>query len=205
MTNAHWQPELFAAAAPCGVHVMQDEEGFPASEEWRLQRYPMPFITVVGEEEGTNVMPYNRDDPPRKNTYSVNTAQLMQRNRELGLERPNRGGKKPSLAADKIALLNRRLRLCGCREIPYEDCLAAVESEDIVNRKIGAVCGETEDRFVHGQHHYIGSFRNAEGKLRFRAVCVENVPHTAHYSMAEIVWEFLSRFRRAADGSLIEE
>ena len=205
MTNAHRQPELFAAAAPCGVHVMQDEEGFPVSEEWRLEKYPMPFITVVGEEEGTNVLPYNRDDPPKKNTYTVNTLKAIQRNHEMGLERPNRGGTKPSTAEAKIALLNRRLRLAGCEQIPFDDCVAAAESDNIVNRKIGAVCQETEDRFVHGQHHYIGSFYNKEGGLRFRAVCVENVPHTAHYSMAEIVWEFFCRFRRAADGSLIEE
>ena len=103
-----------------------------------------------------------------------------------------------------IEAYRRRLVAFNCPERSVAEVEAALESADKAQRKNGVVADRTEVRYMLGHEVYIADVKNNQDSYRLRFVSLDNLPHMITPNMAELSWEFLRRFARNEDGSIVE-
>ncbi len=86
---------------------------------------------------------------------------------------------------------------------PAEALAAAATSTDEAAKNLGFVGGKMWTKTIDGLVHHGAEFDRADGTKMVELICVTNTPHWPSGSFPEIAWDFLSKFSRAADGTLI--
>jgi pimeloyl-ACP methyl ester carboxylesterase len=99
----------------------------------------------------------------------------------------------------------RRLAIARCQPVTEEEVAIAMESGNLVERKLGVPVDEGRVLWLDGFEHYIGDYINEDGKRWLRMVRIDNMPHTVTASMLTMAWSFLRRFARdPQSGKIIE-
>lgn len=186
-------PELFAAAAPCGIHLYANSPEINGSVTDNVRKYDLPFIIIAGQEEVIEIFPTNLDNEAVfeiKNDKNINMAATQ----DPTLKNVNSA--LATTAKNKIALLNKRLYSMRIPEIPFEDCTACRDSENEVERKLGFPADRTYIRTELGVRHFTAEFKNDKGDYLLRIMSLEGIPHWPVATMPELVLEFFRKFRR---------
>ena len=97
---------------------------------------------------------------------------------------------------DRIRGWQRRLYAWNCRPVSAEEMLAVKDSPNPVERVFGVPVDRSEIVEMDGFKHYIGDFRDKNGRYLLRMTAHENMPHMPLPAMLELAWDFLSRFSR---------
>ena len=194
-------PEIFAAAAPCGMHLCLPSSVLSDVQLSEAAKCELPVISISGCEEGLYIFPVSNDSPMPQGERPRGPA--------LDPDDPTLGdmntGVVPGTAAEKIELLRRRLKSASCRDVTPEACEAARTSSDKVTRRLGFPSDNTEIVKVLGVEHYVASFINSRGNSYLRIIGIDNMPHWPPASMAELAWDFMKRFARDPDTKEIRE
>ncbi len=103
-----------------------------------------------------------------------------------------------------IHAFRRRLYAFRCPDRSVEEVEAALQSDDLAQRRNGVPADRTEVRYSMGHEVYVADVRNNDGNWQLRFVSIENLPHMITPQMAELSWEFLRRFARRPDGTIQE-
>ncbi len=103
-----------------------------------------------------------------------------------------------------IHAFRRRLYAFRCPDRSVEEVEAALQSDDLAQRRNGVPADRTEVRYSMGHEVYVADVRNDDGNWQLRFVSIENLPHMITPQMAELSWEFLRRFARQPDGTIQE-
>jgi len=192
-------PELFAAAAPCGIHLFEMNDKITPGQIENVRIYDLPVVIVAGQEESLEVFPANQDNIPAgtmgpdRHSMSVLADPTLQ-------DMIGPDGRMmivmPTTAEGKIALLNKRLYSMRHRELTLEECLACAHSDNEVERNLGFPADRTEIFELAGVRHFAAYFTNDKGQELLKIVSAEGQPHWPQATMAEIVWEFMKKFSR---------
>lgn len=86
-----------------------------------------------------------------------------------------------------------------------EEILGAFESKDYVQRTTCMPGDRFSVLWADGIEHYFVDFINKEGKIHFRVIRQQNMPHSINPMMCSLSWDFLRRFRRDPDTKEIIE
>ena len=185
-------PEVFAAAAPCGMHLCPPDSVISDVQLSEATKYELPIISISGCEEFLYIFPVN-EDSPLTSGRSSNAPTLDPEDPTLGKMST---GVDTGSATEKIAMLNRRLKASSCREVTLMECEQARESGDEVTRRLGFPSDKTEVVNVLGVDHYVAGFMNNRGNEYLKIIGINNMPHWPPASMAELAWDFMKRFAR---------
>ena len=185
-------PEIFAAAAPCGMHLCLPSSVLSDEQLSEAAKYELPIISISGCEEMLHIFPVCDDMP------------LQERGRPRGIEPDPEDptlmdmdiGIVTGAASEKIILLKRRLKSASCRDLSIEECNAAHKSSDRVTCRLGFPSDNTEILNILGVEHYVAGFKNKHGHSYLKIVGIDNMPHWPPASMAELAWDFMKRFSR---------
>lgn len=190
-------PGLFAGSFPGGNGVFYPKAIISDENVEKLRRFDMPVILVNGQQEG--VFPLYASPAPGT-PAAARTAPMFQNSPDPTLRGMSAMFNDPSMPADPIDrnvyLLNRRLYSARCRKVSKEEVLAAKNSSDEVVRAHGIPYDHTEVREIYGVKHFIGDFRNDQGKNLLRFISVDNAPHWPPCTMPALQWEFISKYGR---------
>ncbi|MCD8104940.1 MAG: hypothetical protein LUF35_08065 [Lachnospiraceae bacterium] len=91
---------------------------------------------------------------------------------------------------------NRRLRSANCPPQTLEEIKAAADSPNKAVRELGIPADYAQTLLLDGFEHYIGDFKNRDGKYHLRIVGAQNMPHMATPAELDLAWSFLRRFAR---------
>ena len=104
---------------------------------------------------------------------------------------------------DRIYGWQRRLYAWNCPSRTAEEMLAVKDSPDPVERVFGVPVDRSEVVEIDGFKHYIGDFRDKNGRYLLRMAAHENMPHMPIPAMLELAWKFMSRFSRDPESGKI--
>ncbi len=124
-----------------------------------------------------------------KETPVIAIAGTMDRNNHFPY------GQKNALQTNS---LNTWFRINGIdRSFTQAECQSiAANSTNLVERKLGLTADEEYIQYFDGNEHYTGDYYNAAGVNMMKMVAIEGLPHILTGSLAEISWEFMTRFAR---------
>ena len=97
---------------------------------------------------------------------------------------------------DRIHGWQRRLYAWNLTPRTAEEMLAVKDSPNPVEREFGVPVDRSKVVEMDGYKHYIGDFKDKNGRYLLRMVAHENMPHMPVPAMLELAWDFLSRFSR---------
>ena len=99
----------------------------------------------------------------------------------------------------------RRLKANRCKVPTYDEIMAALHSDNYIQRNIGFPVDILSLEMRNGTECYIGDVVNVDGKRHFRLVMLGNQTHFIAPEMPELSWEFMRRFKRNLEtGEIIE-
>ena len=97
-----------------------------------------------------------------------------------------------------------RLRATGCPVPAAAEILAARENGSPAEKKMGLKADRTDIVSLMGFDAYIADVKSNAGRWHLRCVTLENMPHMITPQMPDLIWNFIKRFAREADGSIRE-
>ena len=104
---------------------------------------------------------------------------------------------------DRIYGWQRRLYAWNCPSRTADELLAVKDSTDPVERVFGVPVDRSEVVQIDGFNHYIGDFRDNNGRHLLRMTAHENMPHMPIPAMLELAWKFMRRFSRDPESGKI--
>jgi hypothetical protein len=183
------RPEAFAAYAPTGAHMMHNEYSVTDVNVENVRRTVVPTIIIDGLYETTQQFPLIRD------TYEYHKPNELRHFTGVDAN-GNIVNTFPKTGPCKVQRLRRRLYMARCRDVSYDQCLAAAKGADPVSRALGAPFDRTEVRRIYGVDCNLGDYIDAEGVWRLRLAGVDAMPHTITPPVGVLMLDFFDRFRR---------
>lgn len=110
--------------------------------------------------------------------------------------RPGQEFGRTIMLEDRIYGWQRRLYAWNCTPRTAEEMLAVKNSENEVERVFGVPVDRSEIVEIDGFRHYIGDFKDKNGRYLLRMAAHENMPHMPLPAMLELAWDFMKRFSR---------
>lgn len=200
-------------AGVCIMDAQYNGEDTIAEEYALAKKHRMPRVDIHGTALESGLLPYNIDPVvPMPAKYDINISvsdyaalpsfEEQRFWRDINncdaagqLDSITDTGHAGAIAIEKMVSDNRA-RLARTYNIRNE-------SSDPVEHTLGIFCDRTEVREIDGIKHYIGDAVDADGVAVFRSIAVENCPLLPAAEAANLAWEFLSRFSRSSDGTLV--
>jgi len=189
-------PELLAAYAPTGCHMIGDENFITEAELAHAREVGMPTCLISGHYESTQEFPLTRDiyeyhKPGEVRPYTIRD--------ERGVLYCN----FPKTGEEKVERLRRRLWAMRCRDVTFEMCKAAGSSGDPVSEAIGAPFDKTELKVMYGVNVYIGDYTDSDGNDKLRVICIDHMPHYLTPPVGPLMLDFFDRFSRDPESGKI--
>ena len=181
--------DALAAYAPTGAHMMHNEYSVSDVQVELVRKAVMPTIIIDGLYEGTQQIPFTRD------TYEYHKPNELRHFTGVDAN-GNIVNTFPKTGPAKVQRLRRRLYMCRCRDISYDQCLAAANSCDPVSRVFAAPFDRTEVKNIYGVDCFLGDYIDGEGEWRLRLAGVDAMPHTITPPVGVLMLDFFDRFRR---------
>lgn len=181
--------DAFAAYAPTGAHMMHNEYSVSDVQVERVRKAVMPTIIIDGMFETTQQFPFIRD------TYEYHKPCELRHFTGVDAN-GNIVNTFPKTGPCKVQRLRRRLYMNRCRDVSYDQCVAAAGSCDPVSRVFAAPFDRTEVKKVYGVDCYLGDYIDGEGQWRLRLAGVDAMPHTITPPVGVLMLDFFDRFRR---------
>ena len=108
-------------------------------------------------------------------------------------------------ADERIKALQRRLYAHNCPVKSAEEIIAAMESGEHAERKLGIPADKSYTIYLDNEEHYVCEIKNNEGRYHLCIVGIDNIPHVPTASMVDLAWSWIRRFARDRDsGKVIE-
>ena len=186
-------PEVFAASAPCGCPVGLPDIMISEEITSNPKNRNLPTIMVCGQEESLEIMPLNLDNVSLDTMGPDRHSQASGEDPTLGQLFDKSVNAIPSLAKDKIAMLNKKLRSINHPEVSFDNCLACRRSDDEVERRHGFPADRTEILNLYGVRHFVSYFSNSDNADILVIVSAEGQPHWPIATMAEITWDYMKK------------
>ena len=95
---------------------------------------------------------------------------------------------------DVLNGVNSWLKLDGCKE--------AIASDDNI---LGFEADEVYEEQIDGTTYTFGDFNDEAGNNMVKFAAVEGLPHWVSPSYSAIAWEFMKRYSRSEDGTLLKD
>jgi len=181
--------DAFAAYAPTGAHMMHNEYSVTDVQVEKVRKAVLPTIIIDGLYETTQQFPFIRD------TYEYHKPNELRHFTGVDAN-GNIVNTFPKTGPAKVQRLRRRLYMCRCRDVSYDQCLAAAVSCDPVSRVFAAPFDRTEVKKIYGVDCFLGDYIDGEGQWRLRLAGVDAMPHTITPPLGVIMLDFFDRFRR---------
>ena len=183
------RPEAFAAYAPTGAHMMHNEYSVSDVQVELVKKTVLPTIIIDGQYESTQEFPLTRDTYEYHKPHELRFFTGVDKNGNIVNTFPKTG-------PCKVQRLRRRLYMARCRDVSWDQCLAASAGADPVGRSMGAPFDRTEVRRIYGVDCFVGDYVSGDGVWRLRLACVDNMPHTILPPVGVLMLDFFDRFRR---------
>ena len=182
-------PGVFAAYAPTGAHMMHNEYSVSDVRMELVRKTVMPTIIINGLYETTQQFPFTRD------TYEYHKPSELRFFTGVD-DKGNIVNTFPKTGPAKVQRLRRRLYMCRCRDVNYDQCLAAADSCDPVCRVFAAPFDKTYTQNIYGVKCFLGDYIDGEGQWRLRLAGVDAMPHTITPPVGVLMLDFFDRFKR---------
>ncbi len=106
---------------------------------------------------------------------------------------------------DRVNGWQRRLYAWNCPPVTAEDMAAVKNSPNEVERVFGVPVDRSQIVEMDDFRHFIGDFKDKNGRYLLRMVAHENMPHLPFPAMLELAWDFLKRFSRDSESGKISD
>ena len=207
MTSRHamrW-PERFAAVGsggmlfangPSAPHVQAGKlwpgEDITPEMVRRAARYRIPACICMGEQEVLGLLPVTRDEPV--NQWAEHLSE-EEKKRTDGRSVQKKEDRIDLSGRNKIQSINNWRIANGCPSIDEVTVRKlAASTANIVEEKIGFPFEKTSVVTRENRSHFVGDSISEDGETYFRIIALAKSPHWPSQALAELTWEFISRF-----------
>ena len=207
MTSRHamrW-PERFAAVGsggmlfangPSAPHVQAGKlwpgEDITPEMVRRAARYSIPACICMGEQEVLGLLPVTRDEPV--NQWAEHLSE-EEKKRTDGRSVQKKEDRIDLSGRNKIQSINNWRIANGCPSVDEATVRKlAASTANIVEEKIGFPFEKTSVVTRENRSHFVGDSISEDGETYFRIIALAKSPHWPSQALAELTWEFISRF-----------
>ena len=135
--------------------------------------YGIPLVNIAGLNESGETLPWNRTSTTLNPPDTIKTPE------------------------EHCKCVNIWLEVTRCQNrLTVESILSTNDSENEVERRLGAPFTRTEIHEKDGIHIYIGDFTSEKNVPMFRVIGLENVPHVPVKNFAGEAMEHIFHFSR---------